>query len=146
MSRMWWIIILVGAGVAAAVVIGVLGTRNETSKTDAVNTLCSSVKTLNSSVKALTGLDSSTATKTDYENSVTAVQNSWNQVQSDAQAVQDAPTGDLDSAWNSFSSSVKNVPDSASASDAINDVTSSAQALGTAAQSTASQLTNCTIT
>ena len=146
MSRMWWIIILVAAGVAAAIVIGVLGTRNETSKTDAVNSLCSSVKTLDSSVKSLTGLDSSTATKTDYENAVTAVQNSWNQVQSDAQAVQDAPTGDLDSAWNSFSSSVKNVPDSASASDAINDVTSSAQALGTAAQSTASRLTNCTIT
>ena len=30
MSRMWWIIALVGAGVGLAVVIGVLGTRNET--------------------------------------------------------------------------------------------------------------------
>ena len=29
MSRMWWIIILVAAGVGLAVAIGLLGTRNE---------------------------------------------------------------------------------------------------------------------
>ena len=38
MSRMWWIIILVAAGVGLAVLIGVLGTRNEPSKTEAAST------------------------------------------------------------------------------------------------------------
>ena len=43
MSRIWWIVILVAAGVGLAVVIGVLGTRNEPSKTDAVTNLCDSL-------------------------------------------------------------------------------------------------------
>ena len=49
MSRMWWIIILVAAGVGLAVAIGVLGTRNEPSgpsKSEAVSNLCSSLRSL----------------------------------------------------------------------------------------------------
>jgi hypothetical protein len=61
-------------------------------------------------------------------------------VQSDAQAVKNAPTGELDSAWDSFSSTVKNVPNDSSVSDAINSDSSSAQQLASAAQSTASSL------
>jgi len=57
--------------------------------------------------------------------------------------VQNAPTGDLDSAWDNFSSTLKNVPNDASVSDAVNDITQSAQQLVSAAQSTASQV-NCT--
>ncbi len=143
MSRMWWIIILVAAGVGLAVVIGILGTRNEpsTSKTEAVSSLCSSLNSLEASIKGLTSLSSS-ASKTDYENDITAVQDNWNQVKSDAQAVQNAPTGDLDSAWDSFSSAVKNVPNDASVQDAVKDVTQSAEQLASAAQSTAAQV-NC---
>lgn len=143
MSRMWWIIILVAAGVGLAVVIGILGTRNEpsTSKTEAVSSLCSSLNSLETSIKGLTSLSSS-ASKTDYENDITAVQDDWNQVKSDAQAVQNAPTGDLDSAWDSFSSAVKNVPNDASVQDAVKDVTQSAEQLASAAQSTAAQV-NC---
>jgi len=144
MSRMWWIIILVAAGVGLAVVIGVLGQRNESSgpsKTEAVNSLCSSLKSLESSLKNLTGLSSSSS-KADYENDINAVQSDWNQVKSDAQAVQNAPTGDLDSAWDSFSSAVKNVPNDASVQDAVSDVTQSADQLASAAQSTAAQV-NC---
>jgi len=145
MSRMGWIIVLVVVGVVAAIALGVLGTRNEPSKTEATNNLCASLKSLDSSLKTLTGLDPSTASKTDYQNDVTAVQNNWNQVKSDASDVQDAPTGQLDSAWDSFSSAVKDVPNDASAQDALNDVTGAAQGLASAAQSTASQLTNCSI-
>lgn len=143
MSRMWWIIILVAAGVGLAVVIGILGTRNEpsTSKTEAVSSLCSSLNSLETSIKGLTSLSSS-ASKTVYENDITAVQDDWNQVKSDAQAVQNAPTGDLDSAWDSFSSAVKNVPNDASVQDAVKDVTQSAEQLASAAQSTAAQV-NC---
>jgi predicted Zn-dependent protease len=143
MSRMGWIIILVAAGVGLAVVIGILGTRNEpsTSKTEAVSSLCSSLNSLETSIKGLTSLSSS-ASKTVYENDITAVQDDWNQVKSDAQAVQNAPTGDLDSAWDSFSSAVKNVPNDASVQDAVKDVTQSAEQLASAAQSTAAQV-NC---
>ena len=141
MSRMWWIIILVAAGVGLAMVIGVLGTRNEPSKTETLNTFCDSLKTLESSVKALTSLPSS-ASKSDFQNDVDAVQSDWSQVKSDAQAVQNAPTGDLDSAWDSFTAAVKNIPNSSSASDAVSSVTQSADQLVSAAQSTASQV-NC---
>ena len=141
MSRMWWIIILVAAGVGLAIAIGVLGTRNEESKTEAVSSLCTSLKSLETSVNNLTSLPSS-ASKTDYENDITAVQDDWSQVKSDAQAVQDAPTGDLDSAWDSFTPAVKDVPNDASVSDAVNDISQSAQTLASTAQSTASQV-NC---
>jgi predicted Zn-dependent protease len=74
---------------------------------------------------------------------VTAVQNDWDQVKSDAQAVQDADTGDLDSAWDSFSSAVKNVPDDSSVQDAVTSITQSADDLVSAAETTASQV-DCT--
>jgi len=144
MSRMWWIIILVAAGVGLAVVIGVLGQRNESSgpsKTEAVNSLCSSLKSLESSLKNLTSLSSSSS-KSEWDADVTAVQTDWSQVKSDAQAVQNAPTGDLDSAWDSFTSAVKDVPNDASVQDAVSDVTQSAQQLASTAQSTAAEV-NC---
>ena len=143
MSRTWWIILgLVAAGVVLAVVIGVVSTRNEPTKSESVSSLCSSLSSLESSITSLTSLDTSTATKTDYQTDVTAVQDDWNQVKSDAQDVQDASTGDLDSAWNSFESAVKDVPSDASVSDAVNDVTQSAEQLKSAAQSTAASV-NC---
>ena len=142
MSRTWWIVILVAVGVGLAILLGVLGTRNEPSKTEAVSSLCSSLTALGSSLKTLTGLDPSTASKSEYQADVTAVQDDWSTVKSDAQAVQDAPTGQLDSAWDDFSSAVKDVPNDASVSDALNDITQSADQLVSAAQSTASQI-NC---
>ena len=60
---------------------------------------------------------------------MTAVQDDWNQVKSDAQAVQNAPTGDLDSAWDSFSSAVNGVPNSAGSGRGLG-VTQSADQLG----------------
>ena len=66
MSRMWWIIIFVAAGIGLAVVIGVLGTRNEPSKTETLNTFCDSLTTLEGSIKTLTSLPSS-ASKAQYQ-------------------------------------------------------------------------------
>jgi hypothetical protein len=141
MSRMGWIVILVVVGIALAIVVGVLGTRNEPSqsKTEAINSLCSSLDGLEASVKTLTSLSSSSS-MTDFQSDVTAVQTSWNQVKSDAQAVQNAPTGQLDSAWNDFESAVKAVPSSDSVSAAVSSVSSSANTLTSAAKSTASEV------
>jgi hypothetical protein len=141
-TRTRWIIVLVGAGVALAILIGVLGTRNEPSKTEATSSLCASLNSLESSVKSLTSLDTSTATKSEYQSDVSAVESDWDHVKSDAQAVQNAPTGDLDSAWDSFESAVKDVPNDASVSDALNEVSQSAQELASTAQTTASSV-NC---
>ena len=141
MSRKWWIVILVAVGVGLAIIIGVLGTRNEPSKAADTSSLCSSLQALESSLKDLTSLGSG-ASKSDYQTDVTAVQDDWNQVKSDAQDVQNAPTGDLDSAWDSFESAVKNVPNDSSVSDAVNSITQSANQLVSAAQSTAAEV-NC---
>jgi hypothetical protein len=139
-SRRGWILVLVVAGVAAAVIIGVIATqKDEESKTEAVSSLCASLGTLESSVQALTSLPS-TASKDEYEADVTAVDNAWDQVKTDLQDVQDAPSGDLDSAWDDFTSTVKNVPNDSSVSDAVSDITQSAQALVSAAQTTASEV------
>ena len=145
MSRKWWIVILVAAvAVGAAILIGWLVTRNDNnseSKTEAVSSLCTSLQALDTSVKSLTSLPS-TASKSEYQTAVTAIQTDWNTVKTDAQAVQSAPTGDLDSAWNDFTAALKNVPNDSSVSSAVSDITQSADALVSAAQSTASQI-NC---
>ena len=49
----------------------------------------------------MTGLPSS-ASQSQHQSAVLAVQSDWNTVQSDAQVVTNAPTGSLDSAWNNF--------------------------------------------
>ena len=139
--RMWWIVGLVVVGVGLAVLIGVLGTRNEESKTEAVSNLCTSLQGLDTAVKNLTSLPSS-ASKSEYQTDVNTVEDDWNQVKSDAQDVENAPTGDLDSAWDSFESAVKNVPNDSSVSDAVNSITQSANQLVSTAQSTASDV-NC---
>jgi hypothetical protein len=145
MSRLWWIIIFVAAGVGLAILIGVLGTRGDgdsETKSEAVSALCGSLQTLESSIKDLTSLDTSTATKSEFDSDVTAVQNAWDAVKTDAQDVQDADTGDLDSAWDSFESAVKGIPNDSSVSDAESAVSSSASELESTAKSTASSV-NC---
>lgn len=142
MSRTWWIIIAVAVAVGLAVLVGVLGTRNSNTptKAESVSSLCSSLKGLQTSITTVTNVDTSTATKSELENDVNGVKTSWEQVKSDAQAVQDAPTGSLDSAWDGFTSAVKDIPNAGSVSDAVNSVTQAAQELGSAAQSTASSI------
>jgi hypothetical protein len=138
---MWWIITLVVVGIALAVVVGVLGTRNEPSesKTEAIGNLCTSLNGLEGSLTALTGLSSSSSA-TDIQSGLTAVHTSWSQVETDAQSVKNAPTGQLDSAWNDLVSAVKAVPSSGSVSDAVSSVTKSADAFVSAAKSTASEI------
>jgi hypothetical protein len=71
---------------------------------------------------------------------VNGVESAWNQVKRDAQDVQDAPMGSLDSAWDDFTSAVKDIPNAGSVSDAVTSVTQAAEQLGSAAKSTASSI------
>ena len=137
MSRRAWIIVLIALGVAAAIVLGLLGQKNSTpSQAQAQQTFCSSLSTLESSVKALTSLDPSTASKSDYQSAVDTIQSDWDQTKSDASDLKNITTTDLDNAWNSFKSSVDNVPSDASVSDALGSVKSSADTFATTVQST----------
>jgi hypothetical protein len=139
-SRTAWIIVLVGVGVVAAVLVGVLGTRNEPSKAEAASTLCASVKTLGASATKLVQIDPGTATKQSVQSDVDAVKSDWSQVKSDAQDVRNAPTGDLSTAWSNFTAAVKSVPSASSVQDAVNSVKQAGQQLASTAQSTASEM------
>jgi len=144
MSRRGWIIVLIVAGVALAILIGVLGTRNEPSQTkaEALPALCSSLQGFQSSLKTLTGLDPSTATTSELTTDIGNVQTAWGAVKASAQDVQNASMGDLDSAWDNFTNSLKNITSAGSLSDAVTSVTQSAQQLASTAQSTAASV-NC---
>ncbi len=142
MARFWWFVILGAVGVGFIILVGVLSNQNDETKSEATSTLCGSLKTLETSIETLVNIDTSTATKSEFQSDVDAVQTAWDQVKTDAQDVQDASTGDLDSAWDDFESAVKDVPNDASVQDAVNDVTQSADELESTAKSTASSI-NC---
>ena len=86
MSKMTWIIVLVVVGIALAVVVGVLGTRNEPSTSSAAPRrprrpeLCTSVKNLSTTLQGLANIDPSTITSTEIQTDITSVENAWNQV------------------------------------------------------------------
>jgi hypothetical protein len=143
MTRTRWIIALVGAGVVLAILIGVLGTRNEeSSQAEAVSGLCSSLSDLDSTTSNLTSLSPATASKDDYDSAVSDVQDAWDEVKSDAGEVESTTMSQLDSAWDSFTSAVQNVPSDASASDALQSINQSAQQLASSTKSTLSAV-NC---
>lgn len=142
MSRIWWFVLLGAVGVGFIILVAVLSNQDSETKSEAASTLCGSLTTLETSIQTLLDIDTSTATKSEFQSDVDAVQTAWDQVKTDAQDVQDASTGDLDSAWDDFESAVKDVPNDASVQDAVNDVTQSADELESTAKSTASSI-NC---
>jgi hypothetical protein len=136
MNRRTWIIALVVVGVAVAILIGVLGSRGEETQAQAQQNLCSSLASLSTATKDLTGLDPSTASKSDYEDAVSEVQGDWDDVADDAQDLASINTSMLDSAWDSFTQAVQAVPSDASASDALQSVAQAGQQLVATTQTT----------
>jgi hypothetical protein len=136
MSRRGWIILLVGLGAAAAIGIGIFAVSQDHSQERAQDNFCSSLQDLESDVQALVSLDASSASKDDYQSDVSAIEDDWDQVKSDASDLTSIDTSTLDSSWDDFKSAVDDVPDDASASDALNDVESSAQSLLSTVKST----------
>lgn len=133
-----WILVLVGAGVAAAVVIGLLGNRGGESQADARQSFCSSLSTLQGSITSLTSLSPTTASKSDYQSAVDEIQGDWDQVKTDASDLKDVTMSQLDDAWDTFESAVQGVPDDASVSDALSSVGTSAQSFASTVSSTLS--------
>jgi hypothetical protein len=138
MTRTTWIIVLVAGGVGLAVLIGILGDRGGESQAQAQQSFCSSLSGLESSIQSLTGLSPTSASKDDYQSAVANVDSAWDQVKTDAGDLKDVSMSTLDSAWDSFTSAVDDVPDDASVSDALGDVSQAAQSLLSTAKSTLS--------
>jgi len=123
-------------GVGLAVLIGVLGTRGQETQAEGEQNLCSSLASLETSTKDLTGLDASTASKSDYQSAVSEVDTDWDEVKTNAQDLATIDTSMLDSAWDDFTQAVQSVPSDASVSDALQDVSHSGQELVSTTQST----------
>ena len=136
MTRNTWIIVLVAGGVGLAVLIGLLGDRGGESQAQAQQSFCSSLSGLESSIQSLTDLSPTSASKDDYQSAVSNVDSAWDQVKTDAGDLKDVSTSTLDSAWDSFTSAVDDVPDDASVSDALSDVSQAAQSLLSTTKST----------
>ena len=135
MSRRNWIFLLVGVGVVAAILIGVLGARGGRLLVGRCPEPLQQPRQLESSTKALTSLSPQTASRSDYQSAVDQIQSDWGQVTSDASDVARATMSTLDSAWNTFTQAVQAVPSDASVSSAVQNVTTQAQALVAATQS-----------
>ena len=87
-------------------------------------------------MQALLASTPTSASKSDYQSAVSTIQSDWDQVKTDASDLAAIGMSSLDSAWDNFKSAVDDVPDDASVSDALNDVKSSAQSLGSTVKST----------
>jgi len=136
MIRKTWIIVLLAAGVGLAVVIGLLGEGGGESQAEAQQSFCSSLTGLESSIESLTSLSATTASQDDYQSAVSDIESSWDDVKTDAGDLTDVTTSTLDSSWDSFKSAVDDVPDDASVSDAMSDVSDAAQSLLSTTKST----------
>jgi hypothetical protein len=136
MTRKTWIIVLIAGGVGFAILIGLLGNRTDASQAGAQDSFCSSLSGLQSSIQSLTSLSPTSASKSDYQSAVSDVESEWNQVKSAAGDLKEADMNTLDSAWDDFESAVKDVPDDASVSDALSDISQSADSLASTTKST----------
>ena len=127
---MRWII-LVGVGVVIAIGIGLVANSQSVAEVR----FCNNLSSLGSSITNLTSLNPQSATQDDFQSDVSAVQSAWGDVKSSAQHLSSVNMSSLDSAWDSFSKAVQNVPDSASVSDAEQSISQSADGLQSAVTS-----------
>jgi hypothetical protein len=138
-DRRAWIIVLAALGVGAIILIAILANQGGgESQAQARESFCSSLTALDTSISDLTNLDPSTASTSDYQSAVSEIENSWDQVKSDASNLKDISTTQLDDAWDSFKSAVDDVPSDASVTDALNDVKSASQSLASTVKTTLS--------
>ena len=137
MNRKTWLIVLIAVGAGLAILIGLLGQSEQVAEKQ----YCDDLTAMQSDLTALTSLDPSTATQDEFQSDVSAVQDDWDSLKSSAQDLQDANQSQLDSAWDSFESAVKGIPDNASVSDAEQSVSSAAQGLESALQSSSDAYT-----
>ena len=116
MSRFWWFVILGAVGVGFIILVAVLSNQDDETKSEAASTLCGSLDDPGD-------VDPDPAQHRHVHGDEVGVPvrrrrrpDRLGPGQDRAQDVQDASTGDLDSAWDDFESAVKDIPDDASVS------------------------------
>jgi hypothetical protein len=140
MSRTW-IYVLIAAGVAAAIAIGLIGNHGRDSSRSAAraeSSFCSDLSAYHSSIASLIALNPTSASQSDYEDALNEVESDWDAVRSSAADVASATRSELEDAWNTFESSVQDVPSDASVGEALSDIRSAADTLEASAQSAVS--------
>jgi hypothetical protein len=141
-GRRNWVLLLLGVGIVAVIVLGVLGAHGSrgTSSTGSQESLCSSLESFKDAAVSLTSLSLQTASKSQLQSVVGAIQAEWGQVEGNAGDVSSKPMRSLDAAWNGFQHAADTVPSDAAPSTALRTVSESAKALATATQSTLTSL------
>jgi hypothetical protein len=143
MTRTWWIIIFVAAGVGLAILLGLLaGCNEDKSQERAVSSLCSSLDSLQSDTRDLISLSPTTASEDDYQSAVEEVQSSWDDVQSDLGEVESTTRDELSNAWDDYQSALQDIPSDATVQESLQGINEAGQTLESATESTISAV-NC---
>jgi hypothetical protein len=121
------VIVLAGAGLVIAIVLGILAT----SQSSAEQKYCDDLGTFKSSISTLVGSGS----VSELQTNASAVQSAWSELKSSAQDVKSKNSGSLDSAWGSFTQTIQNLPQSGSIDAAKQSIAQAAQGLQSAVSS-----------
>jgi hypothetical protein len=122
------IIVLAGAGLILAVVIGFLATSQSSAEKD----YCNNLSSFKSSLSTLVGSSSAS----DLQTNASAVQGAWSELKSSAQNLKSNNSSSLDSAWSNLTKTIQTLPQSGSIDAAKQSITQAAQNLQSAVGST----------
>ena len=106
MTKTLWLILLGAVLAGGVVLIAVLGSGGERIAGRGAAELLLERRRARVVRQSLTGLSPTTASKSDYQSAVDAIQSDWDAVKSDASDLKDVTTSQLSSAWDSYESAV----------------------------------------
>ena len=118
------ILVIAGAGLVLAIVIGFLATSQSRAEKD----YCDNLSTFKSSLTTLVGSSSASELQTNAG----AVQSAWSALQSSAGDLKSNNSSSLNSAWSNFTKTIQTLPQSGSIDAAKQSITSAAQNLQSA--------------
>lgn len=128
---------LAAVSAAAALGLSACGGSDAENEANAVENLCSGLAEFSNAVSGLKGLDPESG---DFEAQASAVENSWQDVESDAQDVEQADVATLKSAWSALESAIDELPSDTTPAQALQAVQPQITALEGAVQETEGQL------
>jgi hypothetical protein len=122
------VIVLAGAGLVLAIVIGFLAT----SQSRAEKNYCDDLGSFKSSLSTLVGSSSASELQTN----ASAVQGAWSKLKGSAQNLKDNNSSSLDSAWSNLTKTIQTLPQSGSIDAAKQSITQAVQNLQSAVGAT----------
>jgi hypothetical protein len=122
------ILVLAGAGLVLAVVIGFLAT----SQSRAEKNYCDHLSSFKSSLSTLV----SSSSASELQTNASAVQGAWSDLTGSAQDLKDNNSSSLNSAWSNLAKTIQTLPQSGSIDAAKQSITTAVQNLQSAVGST----------